>query len=256
MFATAIISSESRPINQGEQVHEPNKSHWWFQSAVYKDIRIIYIDSLVITRGAAGGPVPSARQSVRLGPRRETFLFYDKHNMKYAALFALLAVACARDSDPTAVDNLRNKFYALEKQLWLNVTNPEWSLGGLGGDVELTKAFVAFDEQIQAVPPPPRVPFETWLWAKATEKLRVIEGYYKNFIIFVRRQAQPGIVPAPVREWLDLAQQMMDEKSPVVQATKKITDMLELGDMFRGVLQVLQYILSRCSFPFYYSERI
>ncbi|CAH0715851.1 unnamed protein product, partial [Brenthis ino] len=155
--------------------------------------------------------------------------------MRYAALFALLTIVSA--SDPTAVDNVRNKFYAVEKELWLNVTNPEWSLAGLGGDVEVTKAFVAFDEQIQTVPTPPRIPLETWLWAKTMEKLRIIEGYYKNFITFAKRQAQPGAVPAPVREWLDLAQEMTDHKSPLIQAEKKINDLLEYGDIFRGYLQ-------------------
>lgn len=157
--------------------------------------------------------------------------------MRYAALFALLTLVSA--SDPTAVDNIRNKFYAVEKELWLNVTNPEWSLAGLGGDVEVTKAFVAFDEQIQTVPTPPRLPLETWLWAKTMEKLRIIEGFYKNFITFAKRQAQPGAVPAPVREWLDLAQEMTDQKSPLIQAEKKINDLLEYGDIFRGYLQVL-----------------
>nr|XP_026492111.1 uncharacterized protein LOC113397811 isoform X3 [Vanessa tameamea] len=156
--------------------------------------------------------------------------------MKYAALFALLAVASA--GDPTAVDNLRNTFYEVEKALWKNVTSSEWSAAGVSGDVELTKAFVTFDEKIQSVPPPPRGPHDTWLWAKATEKMRVIEGYYKNFLSFIKRQSQPGAVPAPVKEWLDLAEGiLMDPKSSVAQAVRKIHDLLEYGDMFRGILQ-------------------
>lgn len=159
--------------------------------------------------------------------------------MKYAALVALLAVA--RATDPTSVDNVRNKFYSLEENLWRNVTNPEWSSGSLGGDVELTKAFVKFDEQIQSVPRPPRPPFDTWLWLKVVEKSQVIDGYYKNFVEFARRQAVPGSVPAPVREWLDLAEGvLMDPKASVAQAVRKIHDLLEHGDMFRAMLQVLK----------------
>ncbi|XP_045773211.1 uncharacterized protein LOC123872741 isoform X3 [Maniola jurtina] len=156
--------------------------------------------------------------------------------MKYAALLALLAVA--RAGDPTSVDNIRNKFYDLEDKLWKNVTNPEWSTGGLGGDVELTKAFVKFDEQIESVPRPPRPPFDTWLWLKLVEKSQIIDGYYKNFVEFAKRQAVPGSVPAPVREWLDLAEGvLMDPKASVAQAVRKIHDLLEHGDMFRAMLQ-------------------
>ncbi|CAH2255101.1 jg7232 [Pararge aegeria aegeria] len=156
--------------------------------------------------------------------------------MKHAALFALLVVALA--SDPTSVDHIRNKFYDLEDKLWRNVTNPEWSSGSLGGDVELTKAFVKFDEQIEALPRPPRPPFDTWLWLKFVEKSQIIEGYYKNFVEFARRQAVPGSVPAPVREWLDLAEGvLMDPKASVAQSVRKIHDLLEHGDLFRSMMQ-------------------
>ncbi|XP_034832290.1 uncharacterized protein orion isoform X3 [Maniola hyperantus] len=156
--------------------------------------------------------------------------------MRYAALLALLAVA--RASDPSPVDNIRNTFYDLEDKLWKNVTNPEWSSSGIGGDVELTKAFVRFDERIESVPRPPRPPFDTWLWLKLVEKSQIIDGYYKNFVEFAKRQAVPGSVPAPVREWLDLAEGvLMDPKASVAQAVRKIHDLLEHGDMFRAMLQ-------------------
>ncbi|CAH2096556.1 unnamed protein product [Euphydryas editha] len=158
--------------------------------------------------------------------------------MKYAALLTLLAAANA--IDPIAVDDLRNQFYTLEKVLWKNVIGTEWSTAGVSGDVELTKAFVAFNDQIQLVRLPPRYPFETWLWAKATEKMRIIDGYYENFVTFIRRQAQPGTVPAPVREWLDVADAILftNSTSSVAQAVRKIHDLLEYGDMFRGILKV------------------
>ncbi|XP_023948445.2 uncharacterized protein LOC112053291 isoform X3 [Bicyclus anynana] len=155
--------------------------------------------------------------------------------MRYAALLALLAVARC---DPTAVDDARNKFYDLEERLWKNVTNPEWSSSSVGGDVELTKAFVKFDEKIETLPRPPRPPFDTWLWIKFVEKSQIIEGYYKNFVEFAKRQAVPGSVPAPVREWLDLAEGvLMDPKASVAQAVRKIHDLLEHGDMFRSMIQ-------------------
>ncbi|XP_045498675.1 uncharacterized protein LOC123696512 isoform X3 [Colias croceus] len=156
--------------------------------------------------------------------------------MKFAALFALLAVASA--GDPTAVDTVRSKFYELEQQLWKNVTDPEWTQAGLGGDVELTKAFVAFDEHVASVPRPPRPPLDSWLWIKAVERLQMVDGFYKSFLEFVHRQAKPGAVPAPLREWLDLAESiLMDPVASVAQAVRKLHDLLEHGDMFRSVLQ-------------------
>ncbi|CAK1579900.1 unnamed protein product [Parnassius mnemosyne] len=156
--------------------------------------------------------------------------------MRIAALFALLVVALADDLCP--VDEVRNKFYSLEVTLWKNVSNPNWGEFGLGGDVELTKSFAILNEYIEAVPRPPRPPLETWLWVKATEKLQVIDGLYKSFVEFVRRQATPGAVPAPVREWLDLAESvLMDPKASVAQAVRKLHDLTEHGDMFRAVLK-------------------
>lgn len=172
--------------------------------------------------------VPSARQCAS-GRDANRFTF---QRMKYATLFALLAAAYA--IDPIAVDDLRNKFYALENVLWKNVT--PWSVAGGSGDVELTKAFVAFDEKIKSVRLPPRYPVNSWLWQKATEKMMIINGYYSDiFLPFIRRQAQPGAVPAPVREWLDIADGILftNSTSSVAQAVRKIHDLLEFGNMFR-----------------------
>ncbi|XP_045536681.1 uncharacterized protein LOC123721596 isoform X3 [Papilio machaon] len=156
--------------------------------------------------------------------------------MRVAALLALLVFALADDLSP--VDNVRSDFYDLEVSLWKNVSNPSWLTTGQGGDVELAKFFVTMDEYIEAVPEPPASPVGTWLWSKAKEKLRIIDGLYKNFVEFIRRQALPGSVPAPVREWLDLAESvLMDPKVSVAQAVRKLHDLTEHGDMFRAVLQ-------------------
>ncbi|KAI5639122.1 hypothetical protein NE865_08322 [Phthorimaea operculella] len=156
--------------------------------------------------------------------------------MRLIALLALIAFASA--GDPTSVDYVRDKFYALEEELWRNVTDPIWRDSGLGGDVELTKAFVVLDQQISSIPKPPRPPLSSWLWGKTAEKLQVIDGFYKNFVEFVHRQSAPGAVPAPVREWLDMAEQvLLDPKQSVAQAVRKLHDLLEHGDMFRAVLQ-------------------
>ncbi|XP_073957028.1 chemokine-like protein orion isoform X3 [Choristoneura fumiferana] len=155
--------------------------------------------------------------------------------MRLAALFALLTIALG---DISPVDHVRDKFYTLERDLWVNVTDPEWRNAGLGGDIELTKAFAAFNDRFEAVRMPPRPPLESWLWVKASEKLTVIDGLYKNFMEFVKRQAAPGAVPAPVREWLDLAEVvLMDPKLSVAQAVRKLDDLLEHGDLFRASLQ-------------------
>jgi hypothetical protein len=157
--------------------------------------------------------------------------------MRVAALFALLALSLADDLSP--VDHVRNKFYGLEEELWRNVTDPLWRESGLGGDVELTKAFVVLDNQIEALPRPPRPPLQSWLWLKALEKFQIIDGLYKSFVEFVRRQAAPGAVPAPVKEWLDLAESvLMDPKTSAAQAIRKLHDLLQHGDMFRSILQV------------------
>ncbi|CAF4907893.1 unnamed protein product [Pieris macdunnoughi] len=156
--------------------------------------------------------------------------------MKCAALFALLAFASA--GDPTAVDSIRYKFLILESQLWKNVTDPEWTQGGVAGDIELTKAFVSFDEDIASVPRTPRPPLDSWLWIKTVERLQIIDGFYKSFLDFVHRQVKPGMVAAPSREWLDLAESvLMDPSASVSQAVRKLHDLLEHGDMFRSVLQ-------------------
>ncbi|XP_075978438.1 uncharacterized protein LOC142978054 isoform X4 [Anticarsia gemmatalis] len=156
--------------------------------------------------------------------------------MRLAALFALFAAALA--TELTQVDQVRQKFYDLEQQLWLNVTDPLWRDSGLGGDVELTKAFAALNEHIESIPPPKRLVLNSWLWSKVSEKLLVIDGFYKNFIEFVKHQASPVSVPAPVREWLDMAESvLMDPKASVAQAVRKLHGFLEHGDIFRSVLQ-------------------
>lgn len=157
--------------------------------------------------------------------------------MRLVALFALLTLAAAEDLSPP--DYVRSKFYALEEELWRNVTDPLWREAGLGGDVELTKSFVVVDNQIEMIPRSPRPPLRSWLWTKALEKMQIIDGLYKNFVQFVRRQAVPGTVPAPVKEWLDLAEAvLMDPKTSAAQAVRKLHDLLEHGDMFRSILQV------------------
>ncbi|XP_013164309.1 PREDICTED: uncharacterized protein LOC106115465 isoform X3 [Papilio xuthus] len=156
--------------------------------------------------------------------------------MRVAALLALLVFALADDLSP--VDKVRSNFYDLEVSLWKNVSNPSWLSTGQGGDVELAKFFVTMNEYIEAVPPPPPTPVGIWLWSKARDKLRLIDGLYKNFVEFIQRQALPGSVPAPVREWLDLAESvLMDPKASVAQAVRKLHDLTEHGDMFRAVLQ-------------------
>lgn len=157
--------------------------------------------------------------------------------MRLAALFALLALGLAKDLNP--VDNLREIFYNLENDLWRNVTDPGWSENPSGGDVELTKAFVRINDRIKSLPSTTRPLLKSWLWMKASEKLQVIDALYTNFVEFIVRQATPGGVPAPVREWLDLAEAiLMDPKSSVAQAVRKLHDLLEHGDLFRTALQV------------------
>ncbi|CAG9562205.1 unnamed protein product [Danaus chrysippus] len=156
--------------------------------------------------------------------------------MRLAALLALATAVSA--TELTAVDYMRSKFYRLEEELWKNVTDPEWRVGGAGGDVELTKAFAAFDVKLQAIGRARRPPLESWLWVKAVERFQIIDGYYKEFVSFVNRQSAAGAVPAPVREWLDLAEGiLMDPKSSVAQAVRKIHDLLEQGNMFRMTFQ-------------------
>ncbi|XP_013143941.1 PREDICTED: uncharacterized protein LOC106107598 isoform X2 [Papilio polytes] len=156
--------------------------------------------------------------------------------MRVAALFALLVFALADDLSP--VDNVRNDFYDLEVLLWKNVSNPSWLSMGQGGDVELAKFFAKMDDYIEAVPQTSTSPVEMWLWSKAKSKLRIIDGLYKNFVEFVRRQAVPGSVPSSVREWLDLAESvLMDPKASVAQAVRSLNELTEHGDMFRAVLQ-------------------
>lgn len=157
---------------------------------------------------------------------------------------ALLALCTLAASEVTPVDQARQDLYNLEKDLWKNVTDPAWVDAGMGGDIELTKAFVTFANQIQTVKIPKRPPLKAWLWTKATEKLQIIEGMYENFEQFVRKQAQPGSVPAPVREWLGLADSvLMDPKTSVVSAIKKLDGLLEHGDMFRVALLVIYTFL-------------
>lgn len=157
--------------------------------------------------------------------------------MRIAALFALFTIGLATELTPT--DLVRQKFYDLEEELWRNVTDPMWRDSGLGGDVELTKAFYALNEQIELIPRPKRLTLNSWLWGKVSEKLQVVDGFYKSFIEFVRHQASPGIVPAPVKEWLDMAESvLMDPKTSVAQAVRKIHGYLEHGDIFRSALQV------------------
>lgn len=159
--------------------------------------------------------------------------------MRLAALFALLALGLAKDLTP--VDNLREKYYILENGLWKNVTDPAWRDKGLGGDVELTKAFLGINEQIVSLSSSTRPTFSSWLWIKALEKLQVIDGLYENFVEFITRQATPGGVPAPVREWLDLAEAiLMDPGSSVAYAVKQLHELMEHGDLFRTALQVSQ----------------
>lgn len=157
--------------------------------------------------------------------------------MRVAALAALFAVTTAVDLTPA--DNLRDTFYTLENDLWKNVTDPAWTEGGLGGDVELTKAFVGLNELLEALPKVPRPPLDSWLWNKAMEYLGVIDGLYTNFVEFIEHNATPGTVPAPVREWLDLAEAiLMDPKLSVNTSVTKLNGLMAHGDLFRTALQV------------------
>ncbi|KAH9634564.1 hypothetical protein HF086_006189 [Spodoptera exigua] len=156
--------------------------------------------------------------------------------MRVAALFALFAIGLATELTPT--DLIRQRFYDLEEELWRNVTDPLWRDSGLGGDVELTKAFFTLNEQIELIPRTKRLTLRSWLWNKVSEKLQVVDGFYKNFMEFVSHQASPGAVPAPVKEWLDIAESiLMDPKTSVAQAVRKIHGFLEHGDIFRSVVQ-------------------
>ncbi|XP_037294330.1 uncharacterized protein LOC115442913 isoform X3 [Manduca sexta] len=145
--------------------------------------------------------------------------------MRFAALIALFTITSATELSP--VDNVRAKFYLLERDLWKNVVDPAWRDSGLGGDVELTKAFVGLDDEIQAVPYAPQPQLSSWIWSTALEKMHIINGLYKSFVEFARRQATPGAVPAPTRDWLDMAEAILkDPRSSVRYAMKKLDDLL------------------------------
>lgn len=163
--------------------------------------------------------------------------------MHLAALFALFTITQAKQFiELGPVDNVREIFYALENDLWKNVTNVEWREAGLGGDVELTKEFVKVADQIDALPAVPRPALRSWVWKKTTEKMQIIDGLYKSFEEFIRRQAQPGVVPAPVKEWLDLAENvLLDPKISVAQAIRKLHELFEHGGigLYRSLLQVV-----------------
>lgn len=162
--------------------------------------------------------------------------------MRYVALAALIAIATAKDLTP--VDKLRETFYNLENELWKNVTDPSWTEAGLGGDVELTKAFVVFNDRVQAIPRVNRPALTSWLWNKAMDHLGIIEGLYKNFLDFIDHNAVPGAVPAPVREWLDLAEAiLMDPKLSVNTSVTKLNNLMAHGDLFRTALQVRIFIV-------------
>ncbi|GBP21654.1 hypothetical protein EVAR_16200_1 [Eumeta japonica] len=162
-----------------------------------------------------------------------------------ATLMVLLALgagapAAAFTVDLSAVDALRNELYKLEAELWRNVTDSAWKESmALGADVELTKAFQRFDERVEPIPQPHLPPLEhSWLWLKTVEKLRIIDGLYKAFVDFATRQAAPGAVPAPVREWLDLAENvLMDPTSSVPQAVQKLSNVYDMGNLFLKSVQ-------------------
>lgn len=161
--------------------------------------------------------------------------------MRFLTLFAVFTVSLAVDL--TAVDEARDKFYSTEDTLWKNVTDPTWQgRTALGGDIELTKAFVAFNDVIESIPRPPQPPLQSWLWKQTSEKLNIIDGFYKHFVEFVKRQTVAGAVPAPVKEWLDVAEQVLLDTTPssVAQAVRKLDDLLSHGDMFRSALQVIK----------------
>lgn len=139
------------------------------------------------------------------------------------------------------VDALRARFYIIEEQLWKNVTDIGWNEHTeVGADVELTKQFKRLNEDIRSLPKMKKPELgHLWLWNKAWEKVRKIEGMYKEFLEFSETQAMPGSVPAPVKKWLDLAEHvLMDPELSVVNAVNKLSDLMEHGDLFRVALQV------------------
>ncbi|XP_063536054.1 uncharacterized protein LOC134745886 isoform X2 [Cydia strobilella] len=158
-----------------------------------------------------------------------------RSTMRLLTLSLLVALALG---DLSPVDHIRDNFYKLEKELWANATNPDWINAGLGADIEVTKTFSSFHDRFSAVPMPPRPQVDSWPWVKATEKLGVVDNLYKNFMEFVKRQAVPGAVPSPVREWLDLAEVILrDPKLSVADAVQRLDELIEHGDMFRSTLQ-------------------
>lgn len=74
--------------------------------------------------------------------------------------------------------------------------------------------------------------------------MQIVDGVYKTFVKFLARQGVPGSVPAPIKEWMDLAENILvDSKTSVIKAVKHLEEALTHGDLFRRILQV--YPLSR-----------
>ncbi|XP_053609794.1 uncharacterized protein orion isoform X6 [Plodia interpunctella] len=159
--------------------------------------------------------------------------------MRLAALLALFTFAIAENLSP--VDHIRNKFYPLETDLWNNVTDTKWTESGLG-DVELTKAFISFDGDIESIPKRTRPPLSSvWWWKKPVEQIQIVDGVYKNFIEFLSRQSVPGAVPSPIKEWMDLAENILvDSKTSVIRAIRQLEESLTHGDLFRRISTGLQ----------------
>ncbi|KAG6449171.1 hypothetical protein O3G_MSEX005915 [Manduca sexta] len=100
--------------------------------------------------------------------------------MNLPVITALVAVAAAIELSP--VDDARIKFYALEQDLWRNVTNIRW-VNGVGklGDFKLARAFLSWANHIKSISTLSSFQQKSWLWNKAWEHMHQINSEYEMF---------------------------------------------------------------------------
>ncbi|XP_052758205.1 uncharacterized protein LOC116413097 isoform X2 [Galleria mellonella] len=155
--------------------------------------------------------------------------------MRLLWLFALFIFVPTKGLSP--VDKLRNKIFTIERQQWIHLNDQQWRTSG-SADIDLAKVFVLFDGEIHRWPlAAPPVLSSSW-WKKPQKQVRHIQEMYATFLEFMRRQTEPGVKPARVREWLSLAASVLsDPKTAVSRAMSQLHQSVLRDQMFQNVLQ-------------------
>ncbi|XP_059061470.1 uncharacterized protein LOC131854373 [Achroia grisella] len=133
-------------------------------------------------------------------------------------------------------DKIRSKFYVTEWQQWEHVNNFGWRTSGVA-DIELAKAFVKFNGEIQKTPRPPAPALRSSWWQQPQLQIQRIEGMYRTFLQYMRRRAEPSAGSTSSAECLTLIRNVLTNRTraPMSEVISKLQ-----GSVLKTYQNILQ----------------